>query len=337
MESSVEVAPDPSSNSVRSQRFTDWVVLFVFSVIALGSAVETAHDSDYSGNSQRWIVAMSALSFLLSLGAICFQLSGTFSSLFIGTRLEGGMLGFLILGWIGGVAVMSDSNNDLAVNEEGRVQNGNLYYFSWAAFVWSVTLFANYLRSVYSIDVVGETQNRAKRLTMWSSMLVISIIIMSNCAQIYHSSCAGDDAIHDGGSFFCATAMMGTSFGTLCTVLCLQICLVKIHDQSHVPAVSEALMVGIVLTLYTIGVALLTSDKGPAAPLGNLYYASWAAFLVSLMLAKSCFEDVQLAKSMQNQNDGANGDLAMQETSVGHESNNLSFAPANSSDGDDHI
>lgn len=280
---------------------------------------------------------MSVLSFLLSLGAICFQLSGTFSALFIGTRLEGGLLGFLILGWVGGVAVMSDSNNDLAVNEEGRVQNGNLYYFSWAAFIWSVTLCANYLRSVYSIDLVREAQNRAKRLTMWSSMLVISIIIMSNCAQIFHSSCSGADAVHDGGSFFCATTMMGTSFGTLCTVLSLQICLVKIHDQSHVPAVSEALMVGITLTLYTISVTLLTSNKGPAAPLGNLYYASWAAFLISLMLAKSCFEDVQLTKSMQSQNEDANGDLAMQETTLGHQSNNLSFAPADSSDGDDHI
>ena len=59
------------------------------------------------------------------------------------------------------------------------------------------------------------------------------------------------------------------------------------------PFQNEIIIAGIVFLFYTFGVAILTSNGGAGAPLGNLYYGSWASFLLSSMNLKSCYESFQ--------------------------------------------
>ena len=47
--------------------------------------------------------------------------------------------------------------------------------------------------------------------------------------------------------------------------------------------------------LCGVGVGVITSQNGPGAELGNLYYFTWAAFLTSFMLLASCVEDYNAA------------------------------------------
>lgn len=71
-----------------------------------------------------------------------------------------------------------------------------------------------------------------------------------------------------------------------------------------------------------LGVAILTSNSGAAAQLGNLYYATWVGFLISCMIVKSCWLDFQIAKYMNDQS------LSDSKTQVEmSENNNLSVGP----------
>lgn len=44
--------------------------------------------------------------------------------------------------------------------------------------------------------------------------------------------------------------------------------------------------------------AYLTSEEGPGAPLGNLYYSSWIAFCLYFYVAASCLEEIQAARAV---------------------------------------
>ena len=223
------------------------------------------------------------------------------SSLFIGTKLEGFFAVFLMVGWAAGVATVTDSDNNLAVDTEGQVANGNLYYFSWASFVCSVTIVSNYLQSVYNIDVAGEIQNKSKRMTLWSSMLAVCIVVMASSSNVYENVCR--DSPRTESDKYCERTAVGISFGTIGTLIALAIVAMKISDNV-VPFFWEGLAAIINVIFFAFGVAYITSNDGPGAPLGNLYYSSWTAFLLSLMLAKSCFEDYQSAKAITEQQRG---------------------------------
>lgn len=279
--------------------------MLVFSIITLGSSVETAGDMKDRTTAQSWAVCVSALSFLISGAALVFHLWSVMSVLFVGTKLEGGLAFFLMIGWVAGVAVVTDSEEELAVNEEGVVTNGNLYYFGWASLVCSVTIVTNYLQSVYSIDVAGEIHNKAKRMTLWSSMLVISIIVMSSSSTVYENVCSSSPRTET--SKYCDRAGFAISVGVIGSLTSLGFVAMKISDNV-VPFFYEGLSSIGLLVFYALGVAFITSNDGPGAPLGNLYYSSWAGFLFTSFLVKSCFEDYQAAKAMSEQQQNTNGE-----------------------------
>ena len=49
--------------------------------------------------------------------------------------------------------------------------------------------------------------------------------------------------------------------------------------------------------LCGVGVAVITSQNGPGAELGNLYYFTWGAFLTAFMLLANCIEDYNSAST----------------------------------------
>merc|ERR1712238_396387 len=59
------------------------------------------------------------------------------------------------------------------------------------------------------------------------------------------------------------------------------------------PFLIEACSCLLLVVSYGAGVAFLSAESGPAAPLGNLYYFSWISFVSVLMLGASCVDSYQ--------------------------------------------
>jgi len=273
-----------------------WLAFLVFSIITLGSVVEVVKDNDAKNgrtSAGSWSIACSAITFTITLIVNLMHTNSITSLFIVGTKVEGGLCLLLVIFWIALVAVVTDSRQGLAVDEVGAVDNGNLYYFSWAGFVCSILLLTSYLRDAFGINVAGELRNRSPRLSLWSAHLATAIVVMGSSANFYDSTCgiANNEK--------CGRAVYGIVYGAMATLGAVAIVGLKIAT-SKAPFLAEILLSFILVVLCGFGVAFITSQKGPGAELGNLYYFTWASFLTSFMLLASCVEDYNSAATSQS-------------------------------------
>lgn len=281
------------ANDTRSPRFVLWLAYLVFSIITLGSVVEVVQDNNVENErtaAESWSLTCAAITFTITTIVNLMHLNSVSSLLIVGTKIEGGLCILLVIFWVALVAVVTDSRTNLAVDEIGAVYNGNLYYFSWAGFVCSILLLTSYLEDAFGINVAGTLRNRSPRLTLWSAHLATSIVVMGSSANFFDSSCGlGEDER-------CARAVYGIVYGALTTIGAVGIVGLKIAT-SRAPFVVETLVAFTLVILCGFGVAFITSQRGPGAELGNLYYFTWASFLTSFMLLASLVGDYNAASS----------------------------------------
>jgi hypothetical protein len=166
------------------------------------------------------------------------------------------MIGF----WAAGVSIITNPKHGIAVNTHGAITNGNVYYFSWAGFVSSVTLLVSYLRSAFGVDVVGEIQSRSSRLNIWAALIPTSIAVMASSAQMFATQCIGSD--HPASNMFCVKILYGVALGSCSTFTALLVVIIKLA-LSRVPFLVEAVSSYLLVPYYSLGVALITTHNGP--------------------------------------------------------------------------
>jgi len=287
-------------DSSRSPRFIQWASFLIFSTITLGSVVEVVNDNkaantSYSRSNERWSIACSAITFSISAIVVLMHFHPISSMLIVGTKIEGFLCLLLAAFWIATVSIITDARYGLAVDETGAVKNGNLYYFSWAGFVCSILLVISYLRHVFGVDVAGEIRTRSARLTIWSGHLACSLVVMGTSANFYDNTCGPGS---EGGK--CSRAIYGIVLGAIGTLFAVAVVAMKVAT-TKAPFLVEVGLSFVLVVMYCVGVALITSADGPGAPLGNLYYFTWLGFLTSFMMIASCYEDFNAAKAVNNQ------------------------------------
>lgn len=281
---------------IRSPRFTTWLIFMVFSIVSMSAALETIernHEDAKVMNNQKYAVASSITSLVIIIIVLLMHLSSVTSLFIVNTKLEG----FICLVLVGlhsaTVAVVSDPNNGLAVDEKGAVMNGNLYYFSWAGFITSIIISVSFLRSVYHVDVAGEIRARSARLTYWAGLLAASMVVMGAAANIFDADCNVEPRYQT--EKFCNRTAFAIAVGSLGTVSSLLIVGLKIATATA-PFKLEAFLSVFIFIMDAFGVAFITSSYGPGAPLGNLYYFSWGSFVASFFLSSSCYEEYMSSK-----------------------------------------
>jgi len=236
------------------------------------------------------------MSFLASAFVIMLQLSPVYSIAVAGTKLEGGIILVSCVFWSSVVAVVSDSATGLSVDRLGAISYGNLYYFSWAAFFASLALLSSYIKSVFYIDVMEEMQARGARISAWSSLVFFSLIMTGSSASIFDNTCsaaASDTDNYLKGDLFCNRTILAIVLGILGACFSLAVIGAKLALTSNTRGLSnfESTSACMLFFTFSFGVAFITSKKGPGAPLGNLYYSTWACFLSTFYIGSSCFEE----------------------------------------------
>jgi len=299
----------------RSPRFTIWVALLIFSCITMGAAVEVKNGADDPGAASKWAVTCSIISFVLAALIVIAHLIPIASTMVVGTRLEGVLSLVLAAFWAATVAIVTNANNDLGVsdNATNQVQNGNLYYGSWAGFITSIILLVNYLRAAFGVDVVGEVRNRSARLSLWGGMLASALIVMGSSARIFNNDCPVTFESPDNVTeTYCKRTKFAIANGSVSVFFTLLIVGMKFFTYSA-PFVMEFATAIILLIMNAFSVAFTTSAKGPGSPIGNLYYSSWICFVISAFVAADCFNNKGGGgdASDQQKND-QNGDIEVE-------------------------
>lgn len=84
-------------------------------------------------SANRYAVACSIVTFIITTIVVVAQLFPVASVMFVGTKIEGVLTFVLVIFWAAIVSITTDANNGLALPEDGEneVKNANLYFFGW--------------------------------------------------------------------------------------------------------------------------------------------------------------------------------------------------------------
>lgn len=278
----------PDSNS----RFSIWAFAFVFSLIVIIDLSKIETDADYNQDDKTaksdkaWSLALSIISMLVTIFFFCAHISHL-KAIVIGNKIEAWTIVVLLIFWSVLVSLITGPNRGLAVDQEGGVNLGNLYYVSWAGFLCICTLGSMYVEDVFGINVRDKMKQKSNSFLYWSGLLVASLIVMGTCSDLYDSNCdVGND---DKPQPFCRRTVYGIVVGALGTIFSLAIVVMKLAFAA--PFLIEVGTAGFLFILYIFEVAFLTTPNGPGSPLGNLYYFSWLSFGLTFMVGKTCRED----------------------------------------------
>jgi len=229
--------------------------------VTLGSTVEVKSAQEQATSDAKWAVACSAITFALTSIMVLLQLHPVYATMVTNNKLEGVICIVLVAFWSGIVSIVSDANNNLAVRHStngecnNTVLNGNLYYFSWASFVTSISLLVSYLRSVFGVDLVGSVKQRSARLELWSGMLACAFVVMGSSANIFQIDCKPE--ADSGLDAYCTRCKFGISVGTIGALFSFLVVAMKLVTMTA-PFVAEGVFGLVLAVLNGFGVAFIT-------------------------------------------------------------------------------
>lgn len=192
---------------------------------------------------------------------------------------------------------MMDTDNLLAVDTAGNILNANLYFFGWASLITTVALFVAY---GFQVNDETMTSGNTQSAGYWAGICVASLVASISALQTLAKSeaidgleydCHGDSVDHSTG--YCERLKFSVSLGTMSTLVA-GVCSFLAFKMSNE---LNGFVSFIMLFAWTLGVAFATfGEKSPANRVGNLYFSSWAAFVMSLFMVSTSVKNYLATK-----------------------------------------
>merc|ERR1712113_574770 len=116
-----------------------------------------------------------------------------------------------------------------------------------------------------------------------------SIIILITSADLLGDACS-DNCYQNIDGCYQAKSCRATKFAISIGVIFGLVSLVSIvlSHLGTLQLVGELFLSVLSLVFYSFGVGFITADEGPGSSLGNLYFATWAGFIFSMMIVVMC-------------------------------------------------
>uniref|UniRef100_A0A7S0CIH6 Uncharacterized protein n=1 Tax=Proboscia inermis TaxID=420281 RepID=A0A7S0CIH6_9STRA len=303
------VAVDNTNNNHHKDERTDamqrWGYLCVFSTICFASACDAA-DSFYDDRNDSWwneldryqmwmvicpglVMIYAFLIFLLHLNSILFYS-------FVGNPAVGTLLSFVSFGlWVTGIVVIMHSESSLAVNGFGEIITANLFYFTWASVI---TAGVNFMTNVKKLLRIRE---ESQAIVLWFGMVKIALVIFGAATQIWRSidnvcttsvvGGGGGKSNMDEAEFsMCWRTQYALAAGAI-GILVSSFCCYALYTMKSYVYLAEALSASILTMVFSAGTRIITGMGGPGESVGDLYYATWLAFMLSMIIGVNVFEE----------------------------------------------
>ena len=308
---------DETQSNSRGSRYRLWSSYLVFNIVVFLSvvSVEIPYDQKIA---RRWSVAMSVISLILTGFTNYIHFNSIYRSIVLNTKIELYIISTLIVLWMVLVALVSSPTSGLAVENDGAVYLGNMYYFSWAGFINGVVLLASFAEDWFGISIryslqsyrnnnynstpitnpdnadnqIDTANNQYKAPSMafiyWFSLMVSSIVVLGSSADIYNRTCQVEIDLKP--QPFCSLTTFAIVTGSISTQISLLIIVGKLTHFT-IPFLIELALCLLMFFLYCFELFYATRANGPGSPLGNLYYFSWISFLLCFGIGKCCYDD----------------------------------------------
>ena len=281
----------------RAQRTRKYLFLGICSTVCSASAVDAAYNQSNPLDFDQLYVLL-APSVVATLSAIQFLLClHTRTYMTIRRVWCGGILSVMTFGiCLPELIIVMHSESSWAVNGIGDVQIANLYYFSWASIITAGLQMMSYLK-----NLLGLKQDDYVTV-VWIAVCKVCFVIFGAGVHIWHTisdTCTLND-IQSGLVTFCSrtifaiavscTGMLVAGLVALCRILVATAC--PNYFTRRVRAHVEMVVSFFLMLLFGTAVATITGIGGPGQSVGDMFYATWFAFLVTIALVIVCYNEI---------------------------------------------
>jgi hypothetical protein len=289
---------DPTDDfaNERAQRTRKYLFLGISSTVCSASAFDAAmYETEGLKMEQRFVISAPSLvavvcacQFLLCLRTSTYRI--------VSQMWLGGLLSFLTCGVCLTTLILTmHSKYSWAVNGIGEIQIANLYYFTWASALTAGLQMMSYVKNVIGLKAKDYVT------AIWVAMCKVCFVILAAGYHVWRNIsdvCTFDD-VRSGAATFCSRTVLSIAFAFTGMVISGLIALIRVlvdtrcpntkgRGQAHVEMVTSFFLV----LLFGAAVALITGIGGPGQSVGDLFYATWLAFLVSIGLVAACLEEI---------------------------------------------
>lgn len=184
------------------------------------------------------------------------------------------------------------SEDSWAVNAIGEMKLANLYYFSWAAILTAAMQMISYIK-----PLMGNKSKDAMFL-VWAGMVKVCMVILGASSHVWYNirvTCSNIES-EGGEQAFCSrtrfaqfVAVAGVLSGWSVMGSRILGCSISTKTRNR----AEALLSVMLVLLFGVAVALITSIGGPGQSVGDLYYSTWLSFWVSIGIVVSCYDQMK--------------------------------------------
>ncbi|KAL3943880.1 MAG: hypothetical protein SGBAC_002038 [Bacillariaceae sp.] len=230
-----------------------------------------------------WAVAVTILSLMCSF--VGYMAYIKMRGIFMGQMPELYLSSILLFLWLTGMWVIQNPENNIATGI-GSILDANIYFASWGAFLCSILLCGKVAQDIYGFDVAGRVSPLVKsRAGKWYMMVFSSLIMTVASVRAFLAESCDSDVMTMAPKctqtkLAIATGVVGTIFAGAVTGYALKTGPLKLLYEWN------AALVMLVISAFAI--AYVTAGEGPGSSVGNLYFTTWATFLLSILIFTSC-------------------------------------------------
>lgn len=173
-----------------------------------------------------------------------------------------------------------------------QIVNGNLYVSSWSSFLSAFWIVGDLMGEVYDIYLGSIIKaNGHTRQGQWYGLVAASAVVMATSIRVYQSFECDLEVMKlvptcSESKYAIAASVIGTVSATVFSItkLCLP-------GTTTTARVMDGLGAILMVVIWSIGFGFITFGQGPGRSIGNLFIATWAAFIISWLIVADCYHD----------------------------------------------
>jgi hypothetical protein len=217
------------------------------------------------------------------------------------------LLGF----WASGLPIIMDPERNIAVAKPDAVDteiaptvlNANLYFFSWLSLAAVIYLSGSLLQEFWGVDV-RTTPTKSAR---WYGITASSLVVMGSCVRTFQAANCDGEMTNGDEVKFCRRTKLGISMGVIGFFFAAGMTI--LIQKMQLTVLADFAITTFQLTLWCFAVGYITFGASPGATIGNLYFSTWIAFILSVFLfAQSFREYVASREQVHNTTNGDDND-----------------------------
>jgi hypothetical protein len=189
--------------------------------------------------------------------------------------------GVIIIIWAGGLPVIMNPANSIAVGYTDYL-NANLFFSSWLTFIVAAWIVGDLAKEMYGMDFVGIASPHVKsRRGKWYALIATSLIVMSSSVRVFRAFPCTADVMTKSPT--CRQTKFAISAGVIGTLFSMGATLWT--GRGNFSHQSDWCSSAVMVIIWSFGLGFITFGSGPGQNIGNLYFATWGSFSLSVLLA----------------------------------------------------